>query len=136
MYYKPPAAGEVATIDTFKTELNALEGISLGTIVLGDLNVHNERWLRHSNANNAEGTALKAACDETGLKQIVTQPTREEHLLDLVLTNMPDAKATVSRAIARGMQHFPGGLPIRVARPPRRAVRRCKGDTVIGESFG
>ena len=60
----------------------------MGTIVLGDDNVHNERWLRHSNANSVEGLALKAACDETGLKQIVTQPKREEHLLDLVLTNM------------------------------------------------
>ena len=65
VWYRPPAAGEVATIHTFKTELNALEGISLGTIVLGDFNVRNEMWQRHSNANSAKGTALKSACDET-----------------------------------------------------------------------
>ena len=45
VWFGPPAAGEVATIDAFKTELNSLEGISLGTIVLGDINVHNKRWL-------------------------------------------------------------------------------------------
>ena len=72
----------------------------MGTIVVGDLNVHNERWLRHSNSNSAEGTAMKAACDEVGLKQIVRAPTREQHLLDLVLTNIPGATATVLPAIA------------------------------------
>jgi hypothetical protein len=89
VWYRPPAPGEIATIDTFKKELNALEGISLGTIVMGDLNVHNARWLTHSSANSVEGTALKAACDEAGLKQIVKTPTREGHLLDVVLTNIP-----------------------------------------------
>ena len=44
--------------------------------------------------------------------------------------------AIVSRAIAWGVEHFPGGLPVRVARHPRRAVRRGKGDTVTGEGFG
>ena len=100
VWYRPPAPGETATIDTFKTELNALEGMCLGTIVLGDLNVHNQRWLRHSSETNAEGIELKAACDEVGLTQKVTQPTREEHLLDLVLTNIPGTRVTVSPAIA------------------------------------
>ena len=77
VWYRPPAAGEVATIDTFKAELNSLEGISLGTIVLGDINVHNKSWLRHSSATSAEGTAWKVACDDAGLKQIVRTPTRE-----------------------------------------------------------
>ena len=99
VWYRPPAPGEIATIDTFKTELNALEGISLGTIVMGDLNVHNARWLTHSSANSVEGTALKAACDEAGLKQIVKTPTREGHLLDLVLTNIPGTRASVLPAI-------------------------------------
>jgi hypothetical protein len=74
--------------------------MSLGTIVLGDLNVHHQRWLRHSSETNTEGIALKAACDEVGLTQKITQPTREEHLLDLVLTNIPNTRATVSPAIA------------------------------------
>ena len=99
VWYRPPAPGETATINTFKTKLHALEGISLGTIVLGDTNVHNTLWLRHSIANSVEGTALKAACDEAGLKQLVRTPTREGHLLDLVLTNIPGARASVLPAI-------------------------------------
>ena len=43
---------------------------------------------------------MKAACDKVGLKQIVRAPTREEHLLDPVLTNIPGATATVLPAIA------------------------------------
>ena len=43
--YRPPDPREVATGDTFKTKLDALEGLSLGKIALGDINVHNKRWL-------------------------------------------------------------------------------------------
>ena len=100
VWYRPPNPGEVATIDTFKTELDALEGLSLGTIVLGDLNVHNKRWLRHSSANTTEGAALKQACDEAGLTQKVRKPTRNEHLLDLVLTNIPGTTTKVAPGIA------------------------------------
>ena len=100
VWYRPPNPGEVATIDTFKTELDALEGLSLGTIVLGDLNVHNKRWLRHASANTTEGAALKQACDEAGLTQKVRKPTRNEHLLDLVLTNITGTTTKVAPRIA------------------------------------
>ena len=43
---------------------------------------------------------MKGACDEVGPTQQVTLPTREKHLLDLVLTNIPNTRATVSPAIA------------------------------------
>ena len=43
---------------------------------------------------------MTAACDEAGLKHIVKVPITEEHLLDLVLTNMPGATVTVLPAIA------------------------------------
>ena len=43
---------------------------------------------------------MKAACDEVGLIQKVTQATKGEHLLDLVFTNSPGARAMVSPAIA------------------------------------
>ena len=99
VWYRPPAPGELATINTFKTELSALEGISLGTIVLGDMNVHNTRRLRHSRANSVEGSALKAACDDAALQQIVKTRTLENHLLDLVLTDMSGSSASVLPAI-------------------------------------
>ena len=87
--------GDLVTINTFKTELRALEGISLRMIVLGDMNVHNTQWLRHSRANSVEGTALKAACNDAGLKQTITTLTLENHRLDLVFINIPGASASV-----------------------------------------
>ena len=77
-----------------------MEGLSLGTIVLGDLNVHNKLWLRHSSGNTVEGKALKRVCDEAGLTQKVTKPTRDEHLLDLALTDVPGTTTKVSAGIA------------------------------------
>ena len=68
--------------------------------MLGDLNVHNKLWLRHSSGNTVEGTALKQVCDEAGLTQKVTKPTRDEHLLDLVLTDIPGTTTKVSAGIA------------------------------------
>ena len=37
VWYRPPAPGETGTIATFKAEYSALEGMSLGSIVLGDM---------------------------------------------------------------------------------------------------
>ena len=77
-WYKPLDPGYVVIISTFKTELDALEGLLLGKIVLGDLNVHNKRWLRQSSADSTEGAALTQACDDAWLNQKGAQPTRGE----------------------------------------------------------
>ena len=100
VWYRPPAPGETGTVATFKAEYSALEGMSLGSIVLGDMNVHTREWLQHSSYTSAEGRALQDACDDIGLQQKVTKPTREDHLLDLVLTNMPGVRTSVLPCIA------------------------------------
>ena len=82
-------------METFKAEYAALEGLSLGSIILGDTNVHNKRWLTHANHNNIEGTELQKACNDIGLQQKMKKPTREDHLLDFVLTNVPGAKTKI-----------------------------------------
>ncbi len=69
--------------------------MAIGGSVVGDLNVHNKSWLHHSSRDSKEGKALEAACHELGLRQIVSEPTRETNLLDLVMTDIPNAKATV-----------------------------------------
>ena len=74
--------------------------MSIGSITLGDLNVHNKRWLHHSSHDSAEGKAMRDACDDLGLQQKVRQPTREGHLLDLVLTDVPGVVARILPAIA------------------------------------
>ena len=60
----------------------------LGTIILGDLNVHHRKWLRYSTGNTQEGEVLMQTCLELGLRQIVREPTRGANLLDLVLTDL------------------------------------------------
>jgi hypothetical protein len=54
-WYRPPAAGETQSIDSFGTELDTLRSNALGTLVVGDLNVHSQRWLGLSSCNSVEG---------------------------------------------------------------------------------
>ena len=75
VWYRPPAPSETATVTTCKAEYAALEGLSLGSIILGDLNVHHKHWLIHSSHNNIEGTELQIACDDIGLQQEVAKRT-------------------------------------------------------------
>ena len=61
---------------------------TVGSIIVGDLNNHNARWLHHSNGISQEGRILEHACATHGLKQHVRGPTRGDHLLDLVLADV------------------------------------------------
>ena len=67
---------------------------------MGDLNVHHKRWLRFSNDDTRIGSELKAFCDFHGLMQLVKAPTRNQYLLDLAITDIPGASATVLASIA------------------------------------
>jgi hypothetical protein len=100
LWYRPPDPGEVASIDSLVTEFGNHCAEALGTIILGDMNVHHTRWLRHSARTSTEGVALKDFCDASGLRQVVRAPTRGDHLLDLVLTDTDDLKCRVLPKIA------------------------------------
>ena len=86
-WYRPPD-DDGTCIDTFVEEINNMRGGVVGVIVLGDLNIHHARWLKHSNANTTLGERLWNACLDMGLKQLVKQPTRKEYLLDLVISDV------------------------------------------------
>jgi exonuclease III len=58
-WYRPPNPGEVLSIDAFDTELAQLRGDALGTLVVGDLNLHSKRWLTHSASNSIEGERMR-----------------------------------------------------------------------------
>ena len=58
------------------------------------------QWLRFSDRNSVEGLALQTTCRDLGLCQIVREPTRERSLLDLVLTDVANARASVLPAVA------------------------------------
>jgi hypothetical protein len=88
-WYRRPNPGEVASISSFHREYEEHCKDMLGTIIVGDLNVHQRKWLRHSVRNSLEGALLQDTCNTLGLSQLVRDPTREDNLLDLVLSNNP-----------------------------------------------
>ena len=100
VWYRPPNPGEVNSVTSFQTELQGLSDLAIGSISIGDLNVHNRQWLRYSSHDSPEGRAMKDACDELGLEQLVRSPTREGHLLDLVVTDIAGVKVQTSPAIS------------------------------------
>ena len=68
---------------------------------MGDLNVHNRAWLRYSSSRTSpEGTLLEEVCRELSLRQLVREPTREENLLDLALTNSEEVTCRVLPRVA------------------------------------
>ncbi len=99
-WYRPPCAGEIASIQACEDEWRRLSSTCVASFILGDLNVHHTRWLRHSSAISVEGTALLRFCQSCGLKQRVLEPTRDEHLLDLVLSDVAPSRLQVLPTIA------------------------------------
>ena len=99
-WYRPPLPGEVDSITSFEAELDELRETSLGTLLLGDLNLHSKRWLIHSASNSREAESMKEVCLRKGLRQMVRQPTRGEHLLDLAITDIDLASVSVSAQIS------------------------------------
>ena len=73
---------------------------SLVSKIAGDLNVHHIRWLRHSSRNSSEGELLRTVCDTYGFRQLVTEPTRGDNLLDLALTDLEEVRCKVVGKIA------------------------------------
>ena len=68
VWYRPLAPGETESITAFEEEWQRLNKDMLGTIVVGDLNIHHIRWLRYSLRNSAEGALLRHICDANGLR--------------------------------------------------------------------
>ena len=84
LWYRRTEAGEVASIISLEPENQRYVADAVGTIILGDLNVHELAWLRYSAGTTIEGRELHGFCSERGLQQHVREPTRGEYLLDLV----------------------------------------------------
>ena len=100
VWYRPPCPGETHSITTLEEEWQQLSSGTVGTIILGDLNVHHRRWLRYSSKESAEGAKRRDFCAEQGIRQMITEPTRGPYLLDLILTDVSDIKCRVLPAIA------------------------------------
>ena len=87
VWYRPRAE-ELNGIWIFVMEFTTHSETTVGSAIVGDLNVHNARWLHHSNGISQEGGILEKFCATHGPKQHARGPTRGDHLLDLVLTDV------------------------------------------------
>ena len=54
LWYRPPDSGETASVQRFGVELAQHSHMAVSCIVTGDLNCHNQDWLRFSNRNSSE----------------------------------------------------------------------------------
>ena len=88
------------SIRTFRDEWAALKVEAVGTVMVGDINIHHKKWLRRSNRNSAEGELLSNICREGGLQQLVQEATRGDYILDLAITYVEDAKVKILPKIA------------------------------------
>ena len=68
--------------------------------MLGDLNVHSIRLLKHSVRESTERQMLFEVANKMGFKQLVKEPTRGKYLLDLILTDVTDSAASTLAAVA------------------------------------
>ncbi len=96
LWYRRPAKGETKSIEDLYEELATHGAQAIYTIIMGDMNVHEESWLRHSDGSSEEGRELHTFSVVTGLEERVSAPTRGENLLDLVLSDLAgDLKCSV-----------------------------------------
>jgi hypothetical protein len=94
-WYRPPEPSEIEKIETLEVDWKIHSSSALGTIIIGDINVHPLRWLRHSSRNSVEGDRLRSFCNQYGFQHLVSELTREANTLDLVLADIESVKCTV-----------------------------------------
>ena len=87
LWYRPPAPGEIASIISLTPEMETFASGCVGTMIVGDMNVHHVGWLTYSSGTTPEGRELYSWCLGSGFEERVGKPTREEYLLDLALTD-------------------------------------------------
>ena len=99
MVSSPPSADE-SHITSFQQELSELQDQIIESIILGDMDAHHIRWLGFSNGHSPADVQLKHVCDEADLRQLVKEPTRNEYLLDLCLSDLKQVQVQIKPKIA------------------------------------
>ena len=77
-------------MDSMHYEYSNFPISKLGTILCGDMNVHHQGWLTHSNSTTPEGRCLFDICCTHQFRESTKVPTRKNHLLDLTLSNLEE----------------------------------------------
>ena len=95
--YKPPNANnDVIDYLDSNTLLKMDEFGAHSVMLIGDFNIHHEEWLGSHNTDAAGRKTLEVA-NCLGLEQIVKEPTREDQILDLALTDLPASSTTFAK---------------------------------------
>ena len=124
LWYRRPCPNEIASIQRFDEELCRYSRDTVGTIIMGDMNVHNIEWLKYSNGNTVEGRELETVCCTHGLTQHVKEPTRGLHLLDLVMSNFSSGIRCKVVPGVRDDDHDGVLTTVNIAIPASKAMRR------------
>ena len=121
IWYRPPR-NAFASVTSFEQEHCLLNSDVLGTILIGDLNLHNRPWLRHSQSTmNAAGRDMQDVAYSYGFELLRQEPMRGHRLLDVALSDIPGAKAKVLSRIA---DHSLALASFRLAVPQATAFQR------------
>ena len=80
--YRQPSDSDITVIDSLSGFRAAYQ---LPMIIMGGFNVHHQDWLS-STHTSAAGRSLLEFCEYNGLSQLVTESTRGNAILDLVIT--------------------------------------------------
>ena len=125
--YRQPSANDLTLFQQLDTLLDS--NVSGSPVICEDFNVHEASWL-HSSHTSAAGTAALEFCESSGFHQLVNFPTRQDAILDLILsehigvtTQLPNLNtsdhATIFLSLAPS-SHLP------VITPPSRCVFHLK----------
>ncbi len=57
-WYRPPVPGVIASSTSWGAEFDAARAHAIGCVLVGDVNVHQASWLRHSSHNSLEGRSF------------------------------------------------------------------------------
>jgi len=95
VWYRPPNPGDLSAINQFEREISEMTDF-VGKIIIGDMNVHSETWLKFSSGESKRGRELESVCAPMSLSRRVTAPTRGDNRLDLVLTDFGQSSTLFS----------------------------------------
>ena len=93
--YRPPSSGDEVIHYLDSAAIQMIDEFNAKSIcLLGDFNVHHKDWLGSHNTDRP-GKLLLDLCNSLNLVQTVTEPTRLDQVLDLVLTDLPTKCTTL-----------------------------------------
>ncbi|XP_065174836.1 uncharacterized protein LOC135804803 [Sycon ciliatum] len=86
---------DVSLLEYLDSVMDQARSLGNSVVIAGDLNVHNESWLCSTKTTPA-GEYMEELSAFHGLHQHVTQPTRGENTLDLILSDFSETSVVVN----------------------------------------